>query len=264
MKYRNYIFLFIVLVLLFSCDKKKENNNENVQKETEQASIEKITIENKENRNNVLNGLATEKEAMKEFLYKNDEFFKKYYSSIVYIEKVNFGIPGGENWIVRLYNSGITIYAINGELIEKRYYLTSFDLDDESEFNIMQDIPGTRIDSSTSSFGDFNGDGIDEMFEYGFYGYRHEIRIRGYDTTQDNFVLYCGIPFKIIDSKNGPAPVEFTTYNGMYGFKVYYSNPEVAGGLGWVPNPDPKNYTWRFYTWDAEQRKYIEIGVVNE
>jgi len=102
------------------------------------------------------------------------------------------------------------------------------------------------------------------MFVYGFFGRGFFIIIRGYDATQDNFVLYCEIPFEIIDPKKGPAPVEFMTYNGMYGFKVYYSNPEVAGGLGWVPNPDPKNNTWRFYTWDAEQRKYVEIGEVIE
>ena len=80
----------------------------------------------------------------------------------------------------------------------------------------------------------------------------------------NDFEDYCEIPFKIIDRVNGPAPVEFMTYNGMYGFKVYYSNNEVTGGIGWVPDPDPKNGKWIFYTWDAEQKKYVEIGEVVE
>jgi hypothetical protein len=277
MKLRNCIFLYIIVVLFFSCNKKKENNSESVQKETEQSVIKveesRNIVKNKsfaldDEMRELIRSKVTatdeEKETMKEFLYKNDESYKKYYYGIVYIEKINFGIHGGENWIVRLNNRGIIIYAIKGELIEKRYYLTSFNLDDESEFDIMQKIPGTRIDNSTSSFGDFNGDGKDEIFEYGFYGRGFFIVIWGYDEAEDDYIDYCEIPFKIIDSKNGPAPVEFMTYRGMFGFKVYYFNPEVAGGIGWVPDPDPKNGKWIFYTWDEEQKKYVEIGEVVE
>ena len=36
---------------------------------------------------------------MKEFIYKNDDYYKKYHYSINYIEKANFGIPEGDNWI---------------------------------------------------------------------------------------------------------------------------------------------------------------------
>jgi len=257
MKYK-YFLLCLIMVLLFSCNKKKESN----QQETEKTGFNNSISETE---TSIYNGLATEEEkAMKEFLYKNDKYYKEYNKKIIYIEKSNFGIIGGENWIVRLDNRIITIYVIDSNIIKKSYDYASFNLVDESEFDIMQDIPGTRIDSSTSSFGDFNGDGIDEMFEYGFYGRGFFILIRGYDAIQDNFVLFCEIPFEIIDHKNGPAPVEFMTYKGMYGFKVYYSQNEVAGGIGWVPDPDPKNGKWIFYTWNAEQRKYIEIGEVVE
>jgi len=279
MKYRNYIFLFIVLVLLFSCDKKKENN---IKQETEQTDIKKTIIETEEDRNNDLKkyyvlddetreairskitATNEEKEAMKEFLYKNDKYYKEYNKKIVYIEKANFGMHGGDNWIVRLNSETIYFYAINGNKIINKKYIPSFNLEGISNFNIMQDIPGTRIDNSSSSFGDFNSDGKEEIFEYGFYGYRFEIHIWGYDEVKDDFVSYCEIPFKILDSEDGPAPVEFMTYKGMFGFKVFYSNIEVAGGPSWVPEPDPKNYTWRFYTWDAEQKKYIEIGELVE
>jgi len=49
----------------------------------------------------------------------------------------------------------------------------------------------------------------------------------------------------------------------MYkGFKVYYSNIEAAGGSEWLPDPDPRNDKWIFYSWNEEQRKFLEVGEV--
>jgi hypothetical protein len=264
MKLRNWIFLCISLVLLFSCNKKNENKNENNQQKTEQAGLNESLAEVRERMNNGLIDPVTEEEIIKEFIYINDKILKKEKSEIIFIEKANFGLSGGENWIVRLNDRGIIIYAISNKVIEKRFYLNSFNLKDKSDFNIMHNIPGIHIGSSTSTFDDFNGDGINEIFEYGFYGWGSVIKIWGYDEEKNKFVSFCEIPFKIIDKVNGPAPVEFMTYKEMYGFKVYYSNNEVAGGIGWVSDPDPNNYKWIFYTWDAEQKKYIEIGEVVE
>jgi hypothetical protein len=279
MKLRNCIFIYIMAFMLFSCVKK---NNEIVQQETEKFNVEKSIIEAEENKNNNLNksyalddemkelirskvnATEEEKEAMKIFLYKNDKNIKDYNRKIVYIEKANFGIKGGDNWVVRLDNRIIYFYAISGNKIERNKYGTSFNLEENSDFNIMQDIPGTRIDNSTSSFGDFNGDGKDELFVYGFYGYGAVIIIWGYDEEKDDFVSFCEIPFDILDFNNGPAPVEFMIFQGMFGFKVYYFSRSVAGGSGYVSESDMKNGTWRFYTWDTEQRKYIEIGEVIE
>jgi len=42
MKYRNYIFLFIVLTLLFSCNKKKENNQETKQENLDETVNEEV------------------------------------------------------------------------------------------------------------------------------------------------------------------------------------------------------------------------------
>ena len=251
MKFTNYIFLCIAAALLFSCIKKKEHPD----------------IET--NNNSVSDESADEKEAMKEFIYNNDQYFQETDAEIVFIEKANFGIPGGENWIVKLNSMHILIYVINGDKIEEDYYGTVSGqyfvdqyLDEISVYDIMRDIPGTHIPDGSFSFGDFNGDGIDEMFRYLYvHELGHNIDIFHYDPQKKEFML-CRIPYKIIDPNNGPAPVEFTTYKGMYGFKVYYSNFEVAEEQGWDPDPDPKNDKWIFYTWDAGHKKYIEVGEV--
>jgi hypothetical protein len=156
------------------------------------------------------------------------------------------------------------VYVINGNKIEKDYYFTSDNLEGRSTFDIMQDIPGTRIGSSTSSFGDFNGDGIDEMFSYAFGGNAKLIIIEGYDPEEDDFVAYCEVPFRIIDREHGPAPVEFMTYNGMYGFKVYFFELEVSGGPNWVSDQNPNNRKLIFYTWDADKREYVRVGEVED
>ena len=254
MKFRNFIIILIMAVLLFSCNKKKENNQETKQENLDETINKKVFSE------------EDEKERIKEIIYKNDEDFKKYNYKIIYIEKANFGIPGGDNWIVLISDYYIFIYAINDNRIEKRYIRTAFKLEKYSDFNIMQDIPGTHIDSSTSSFSDFNLNGKDEIFEYGFFGNVFRIYLSGYNEEENDFVEYNKkwIPFGLIDKVNGPAPIEFLTYKGMFGFKVYYFNPEVAGGEGWVSDPDPKNGKWIFYTWDTEKRTYIEIGKIIE
>jgi hypothetical protein len=134
-----------------------------------------------------------------------------------------------------LYGSIIQIRVFNGNSIVQKYYLADFNFEHLSSFNIMQEIPGTRIGYGASSFGDYNGDGIDEIFRYGFGGNGYFISIRGYDAEKDGLVLYCSIPFEILDKDHGPAPVEFLTYNGVYGFKVYFSQPNVAGGPVYIP-----------------------------
>jgi hypothetical protein len=211
---------------------------------------------------NILNTPLSAEE-VREFLYENDNYIKRFKPEITFITKANFGIPGGDNWIVRLSDGWILIYAINGNMIEKRYEFTSFNPEEHSDFDIMRDIPGERIGNTSSSIGDFNDDGIDEVFEYGFYGYGKRIIIWGYDLGKDDFISYCEIPFALYN-RYGPAPVKFMTYRGMYGFKVSFYTGDVAGGPDYVPESYPDNGKWFFYTWDVEQREYVRVGEVVE
>jgi hypothetical protein len=249
-----YLLFAICITLCFSCVKKKEN--------TDLADAEA-----EDDGGFFMSPEELEREAMKEFIYENDLYFQETDAEIDFIEKANFGIPGGDNWIVRLTSLHILIYVINGDRIEEAYYGTTVSgqyfvdqyPEEISEYDIMRDIPGTHIPDGCVSFGDFNGDGIDELFRYLYVEeLGHNIDIFHYEPQKKGFD-FCRIRHKIIDQTEGPAPVVFTTYRGRKGFKVYSHK-------GWDPNPDPapdpKNDKWIFYSWNEKQRKYVEIGEV--
>jgi hypothetical protein len=259
--------LLLIVTLLFSCFGNKKNNTDSIpviQQETVQSSSDTSVAEEKiepvyhNDDENI-------KKQMKAFIYANEDYLKRYKGEIVFIEKANFGIPDGDNWIVSLYTGEIFIYAINDGRIERKYSLSTSNYTSDVLDNIMRDIPGIRIANSISSIGDFNRDGIDEIFKYEFTGRGDFIYIYGYDEENDIFDFfsdYFEIPITFIDDNYSSSPVKFMTYKGMYGFKVFYKNLEVGGGPGWVSDPDPKNNKWIFYTWDEGQRKYIEVGEV--
>jgi len=260
MKFKNCILLCIAAGLFFSCSKKKG------QALLKEPVIE-VEIEIYENPNEI--AAEKEREEMKEIIYKNDEYFQEREAEIDFIEKANFGIPGGDNWIIRLNSRHVLIYVIKDGKIEEDYYGTETGqyfvdqyMDEISDYDILHDIPGTHMPGGSVSFGDFNGDGIDEIFRYVYAKeIGHNIDLFHYEPQRKAFVL-CRIRFKIIDTKKGPAPVKFMTYKGKNGFKVFYSNIETIDGPKWIPDPDPKNDKWIFFSWDEKQRMFAEAGEV--
>jgi hypothetical protein len=189
-------------------------------------------------------------------------------SDITFLKRINMGMPGGDNWLVERTtnrpgedkNCVLFLYVINGSsIIQEENLGLNFDVSEYTSFDIMQNIPGTQIENGSCVIYDYNGDGFDEVFNYGFYGRGYFVRITGYNPEKEDIVDYADIPFQIIDRDRGPAPVEFVTYKGMKGFKVYYFVGEVGGGPGFIPNPSPKNHRWFFYAWDEGQREFVEI-----
>ena len=200
-------------------------------------------------------------EEVRELLYTDDRV-RRDNLEIVFLSKANFGIPGGDNWIVR-FNTDLTIiYVINGRRIERQLYRGINLLPARINFDLMQDIPGTHITDGSSAFGDFNGDGIDELFWFSF-GFS-DVEISGYDPEIGHFVpLSAPLILTFPDVNYGPAPIQFMNYKGMYGFKAFILIPlGETHGKSWFPNPDPHAgmNIWVFYAWNAEQRMYMPVG----
>ena len=189
---------------------------------------------------------------------------------ITLLRKINMGILGGDNWLAewtyeRTIETFICIYVINdGSVIKEMTLGANYDVSLDTDFDIMRHIPGMRVGESSCVVYDYNEDGFDEIFRYAFGGSGNIVWIAGYDPEKKKFVDYARVPFKIIDRVRGPAPVEFVTYKGMKGFKVYFFVGELVGGPSFVPSPNPKNNRWFFYTWDEEQRKFVEIEEFEE
>ncbi len=182
---------------------------------------------------------------------------------ILYLSKINFGILEASSWIVNRGDGWTRIYIVDSEWKLKRIWSGS--IAEQSElmrhwdrntgswidlkFDIMRDIPGTRLGNKTAMFGDYNGDGKDEIFvfssaiEDGFY-------MLGYDIEKDEIATYIDTAYDITDP-NGLPPVEFIKYQGIDGIKV-----------GVIPFRENR-YVWRFFAWNEESQEYIEIAEID-
>jgi hypothetical protein len=183
---------------------------------------------------------------------------------ILYLSKVNLGIPGGDTWIADRRDEWAYIYFIDSDKkvsVVKRGNRTFAEpskimyMDQSTysrvnlDFDIMRDIPGTRIGNKAATFGDFNGDGRDEIFD--FYNTESLCTISGYNSDKDTMESYFGCHYDIINPK-GPSPVEFINNQGVYSIKVSLWDLRE------------KQYVWVFWAWDEESSKYVQYARINE
>jgi hypothetical protein len=180
---------------------------------------------------------------------------------IVYLSRINLGILGGDNWIANGSDWRTYIYTINSnkevkmaggigtvELAEIRYR----DINTQSftylEYDIMQDIPGTRIGRKMASFGDYNNDSTDEIFIID-PAIQLTCFILGYDSNNGKELHYLRQSFFPISPK-GPAPVVFANYQGTDGILIHT--------ISVVETTKEDRYFWFFFVWDEESRKYVK------
>lgn len=256
MKHILVIMLLIFSIFLAGCLRNNNNAkiNQSSTKNNYEVGDQSLAIENN-----------SEEKAVRDMIKIHDNSIE-----VLFLAKVNFGVPDCENWLVSFIESGlegISLFLIKDNRIIKEYFLGINDnFRERISYDIMKDIPGTRIGGGASAYGDYNSDSFVELFQYGFGGNGWFVNIKGYDAEADKIVNYCdepGIPFGIVDPVNGPAPVEFMTYYGRYGFKVYIEANDVGGGADYIPEPMPYNRRWFFYAWDEAEKMYVEIGEVD-
>jgi hypothetical protein len=173
---------------------------------------------------------------------------------ILYLSKINLGIPEGDNWIANRSDRGTYIYTISDdkkvreadgistvEISEIRYFVGS-GIYNDLEYDIMQGIPGTRLGNKAANFGDYNGDGRDEIFVINSYN-GAVCYMWGYDSNNGRGNYYFQSPFYFIRPKE-PAPVFFANYQGEDGILVH------------MEYGDTGRYVWAFYVWHEESREY--------
>jgi hypothetical protein len=127
---------------------------------------------------------------------------------------------------------------------------------------IMKDIPG-YLEGYFIAVGDYNGDGLNELFVPDFGGSEYELYIYGIELGTNKFTSYCEIPF-FVQYPPDRAPVEFIKYNGVDGFKVLM--PFELVGMEYPEYKIDGDYDgvgWMFYQWDETSRKYIAVEEVN-
>jgi hypothetical protein len=214
-------------------------------------------------------------EEIYDILYASEErYLERRVTEILFIHKVNFGVPGGDNYIVLWKGVKDGSYAVNriilysiSDKIEKRYMIgEGFGLNNTSYVNtnnldIMEGIPGIHIGDFGASVFDCNGDGKDELFAYVFSGRINCVGISGYDPETDKIAWYCDdIGFEVLDKDKGPVPVEFTQYKNRIGFKVCH----IIWGKFPPVNVINDYYAWYFYVWNGVTKEYECIGEYQE
>jgi hypothetical protein len=177
---------------------------------------------------------------------------------IQYLSKINLGIPGGDNWIANRGNGHTYVYTIGSDkqvkyvadniytdLAKVRYWDPNLRVDVDLEYDIMQHIPGTQLGSKAAKFGDFNGDGIDEIFDIApYHAGGFSCGVSGYDNGGGKMASYIYSRFDMTSSK--ACPVGFYNYQGREGLMIH------------VWNYSQERYFWLFCVWDEESREYID------
>ena len=173
---------------------------------------------------------------------------------IKYLLEINLGIPGGRNWIVNrdkylyiyLVDDNKDIITIDRWEIYKQSEVNYLDVNSRSrkilEFDIMRNIPGTQLGDLAVSFGDYNGNGRDEILIF-IPTNEDRCEIWGYDIENKKIENYFFCRYNITNPE-GPSPIEFTEYLDMEGIMIYLWDYPI------------EQYIWSFFAWDEHRRKF--------
>jgi hypothetical protein len=179
-------------------------------------------------------------------------------------------IPGSYNWIY--------LHIIKNNKIIKTYripdhpaWAVRFPQYKYIEFPILKNIPGLFYYESAWLY-DVNKDGYDEIIIIGdvfLEDYpRVMIKITGYDKDKDEFVSYLDITTITIDEETGPEPIQYIQNQDVWGFRCLINSLDNDNSpykpIYGIPLKENENFVWVFFTWDSNERKYIEKEYIEE
>jgi hypothetical protein len=126
---------------------------------------------------------------------------------------------------------------VNEYLISSKHFLDSI------RDNLMENMPGNKLEYGLVSIGDFNNNGINEIFSIYMYPplYEYIFTIFEYDILENDLVQTLLVPFQI----NFDKPSVNIEYIGN-GFKILE-----------VLEYDPLELAWNNYIWDNGIGRYI-------
>jgi hypothetical protein len=115
---------------------------------------------------------------------------------------------------------------------------------------------------------DINEDGFDEIIDIGDAQYSEDypivgMDITGYDRDKDEFVSYFDITTITIDEETGPEPIQYIQNQGYWGFRCLIDGSEYTPIYG-LPATENEDFTWVFFVWDSDEKKYIEKIFIEE
>jgi hypothetical protein len=179
-------------------------------------------------------------------------------NDVYYIQKINMGIPSGDNWLVvwgnidsnifkEFWRGGcyLCIYVTYDNKVIRGYKDIPINITNplyNVSFDIMEGIPGKRIGEGGAAIWDYNKDGYDEILSLAFLGIGNTFTITGYDPREDKIVNYCETSFDVEDKEKGPPPVKFITYEGKDGFQIFSKN--IDGSPHWAFYFTVSNSSW--------------------
>jgi hypothetical protein len=135
----------------------------------------------------------SEKEKIIAAIQEQDEMHTRDGKKIIHIQRVNMGIPGGENWLAEWNDSRLSFYSLDSNYIIITKFFGRYNLAHYFSFgvDIVKDIPGIRIRDGYDVVGDYNDDGLDEIFGYSLPGSYISIFISGYSVINNKVEYYC-------------------------------------------------------------------------
>jgi hypothetical protein len=211
------------------------------------------------------------KEQVIALLHEIDDESTRFGGQVVFIEEFNFGIHGGRNWLVewegRRGQRFPVIYVVDVDTKEIKFDNLIIGVAERGRTNPhsshLDNLPGHTVGRWAFQIGDFNGKGYEMVLNFNIGAGGPSVDISAFVPQTGRIEMIFSENF---DDRYENPPVRFIVYRGMYGFMVREGNPpQVAGGPTWTPDPpSPRAGRWFFYTWDAEQRTFVEVGEVDE
>jgi hypothetical protein len=294
---KNY-FIKVVLSIIFvffilTCSKKHEINKVHKSENEEIITNENNIITKNETNNHkkfIWNLLLEKNKKEVDNVLDNDFHFG---SDLEYISmiKVDIDTTESETWfsswhindsVAASYN-WLYLHIIKDDNIIKTYripnsphWVVRFDFYGYKyiKFPVLTNIQGQFFprpysqDFGTAWLCDINKDGYDEIIDIGDAQYSEDypivgMDITGYDRDKDEFVSYLHISTITIDEETGPEPIQYIQNQGYWGFRCLIDGSEYTPRYG-LPATENEDFTWVFFVWDSDEKKYIEKIFIEE